>query len=198
MTFREFNNHLISDIYRYHGRFNLFVLLLELFWGFGGRFTFWLRLSNYLKHKNKLFFPLYILAKIFHRHYMIKFGIDIPISTKICPGLYIGHFGNITVSYLASIGKNCNLSPGITICAIYRGARSGAPTIGNNVYIGPGAKIIGKVNVGNNVAIGANCVVTRDIPDNAVVVGVPGRVISFKGSTGYILNVKSDDIKNQL
>ncbi|MFC2064935.1 serine O-acetyltransferase [Chloroflexota bacterium] len=69
-----------------------------------------------------------------------------------------------------------------------RGEREGYPVIGDNVYIGPGAKIIGKVHVGNNVAIGANCVVTKDVPDNAVVAGVPGRVISMKGSEGYVEN----------
>ena len=58
--------------------------------------------------------------------------------------------------------------------------------IGRNVYIGPGAKIVGAVHVGDDVAIGANCVVTDDVPDHAVVVGVPGRVISFDGSAGYV------------
>jgi len=60
------------------------------------------------------------------------------------------------------------------------------PEIGDNVYIGPGAKIIGNIKIGNNAAIGANCVVTKDVPENGVVVGVPGRVISFEGSAGYI------------
>jgi serine O-acetyltransferase len=67
-----------------------------------------------------------------------------------------------------------------------RGVRKGYPVIGDNVYIGPGAKIVGNVHIGNNVAIGANCVVTKDIPDNSVVVGVPGRVISLESSVGYI------------
>ena len=67
-----------------------------------------------------------------------------------------------------------------------RGVRKGYPVIGDNVYIGPGAKVIGNVYVGNNVAIGANCVVTKNVPDNSVVVGIPGNVISSKGSTGYV------------
>ena len=67
-----------------------------------------------------------------------------------------------------------------------RGGNKGYPTIGDNVYIGPGAKIVGAVKVGNNVAIGANCVVTKDVPDNAVVVGVPGKIISYTGSEGYV------------
>ncbi len=69
------------------------------------------------------------------------------------------------------------------------------PVIGDNVYIGSGAKIIGSVNVGNNVAIGANAVLTKDVPDNAVVVGVPAKVISYKGSMGYIDRTDYDKVK---
>lgn len=67
-------------------------------------------------------------------------------------------------------------------------AKKGAATIGNNVYIGPGAKIIGSVKIGDDVAIGANCVVTKDVPDHAVVVGVPGRIISYRGAAGYVIH----------
>lgn len=84
------------------------------------------------------------------------------------------------------IGKNCNISHLVTLGVSNRGTRKGVPTIGDNVYIGPGAKIIGNIIVGNHAAIGANCVVTKDVPDNAVVVGVPGKVISLDGSVGYI------------
>lgn len=86
----------------------------------------------------------------------------------------------------AAIGKNCNISHGVTIGQANRGKRKGYPTIENNVYIGPGAKILGKVMVGNNVAVGANCVVTKDVPADSVVVGIPGKVISKEGSAGYI------------
>lgn len=90
------------------------------------------------------------------------------------------------VSAKAIIGNNCNLSCGTVIGETFRGKRRGVPVIGNKVYIAPGAKVIGGVTIGDNVAIGTNCVVTKDIPDNAVVVGVPGRIISYDGSTGYM------------
>jgi len=121
-------------------------------------------------------------------HYTFKYGISIPPETVIGSGFYIGHFGGIVVSPKSKIGKNCNISQGVTIGQTNRGSRKGFPIIGNNVYIGPGAKIIGGVTIGNDVAVGANCVVTKDVPDNAVVVGVPGRVISYDGSRGYINN----------
>ena len=88
----------------------------------------------------------------------------------------------------AVIGKNCNLGHGVTVEAVYRGERMGTPVIGNNVYIGPGAKVIGGIRVDNNAAIWANCVFTRDFPENAVVVEIPGRVISFNGSAGCVNN----------
>jgi serine O-acetyltransferase len=91
------------------------------------------------------------------------------------------------------IGRNCNISPGVILGKGNRGKNRGYPTLGDNVYIGPGAKIVGGVKIGNNVAIGANCVVTKDIPDGSVVVGVPGRVISQKGSEGYVNRTDYED-----
>jgi serine O-acetyltransferase len=84
------------------------------------------------------------------------------------------------------IGRNCNISQGVTLGQANRGPRKGYPVIGDNVYIGPGAKVIGNVRVGSKVAIGANCVVTRDVPDNAVAVGIPGHVVSSERSAGYV------------
>lgn len=68
----------------------------------------------------------------------------------------------------------------------------GAPTIGDNVYVGPGALIVGKITIGNNVVIGGHAVVTKDVPDNSVVVGNPGKVISSGGSDGYVVNTDYD------
>ena len=83
----------------------------------------------------------------------------------------------------------------MTIGVINRGDKVGVPVIGDNVYIGPGAKIIVGVNVSNKVAIGANAVVTKDIPDNGVAVGVPAKVISYEGSKGYIDRTDYDKVK---
>ncbi|MDY6895657.1 MAG: serine acetyltransferase, partial [Thermotogota bacterium] len=92
----------------------------------------------------------------------------------------------IVVNGNVSIGKNCNISPGVTLGQTNRGKNKGCPTIGDNVFIASGAKIIGNILVGNNVAIGANCVVIEDVPENSVIVGVPGKIISRNGSVGYI------------
>lgn len=118
-----------------------------------------------------------------------SYGISIPYNTTIGPGFYIGHTGGIVVNPRAIIGKNCNISCGVVIGETFRGARKGIPSIGDYVYMAPGAKIIGNISVGNNVAVGANCVVTGDLPDNAVAVGVPAKIVSFDGSAGYVVKV---------
>ena len=106
-------------------------------------------------------------------------GIDVPRKTRIGPGLYIGHFGGIIVSAQSSIGANCDLSHGVTVGVGGKGDRLGAPEIGDNVYLGPGAKVFGRINVGRGAKIGANAVVFRDVPEDAVAVLHPGfRILS--------------------
>jgi len=148
--------------------------------------VFWMRVNAYINLKPLFWLPFKIFAKLILHHYIFKLGISIPCQTQIDSGFYIGHYGGIIVSSKAKIGKNCNISQNVTIGRSCRGFRKGTPTIGNNVYIAPGAKIFGHIRIGDNVAIGANCVVTKDIPANSVVVGVPGKIISQKGSCGYI------------
>jgi serine O-acetyltransferase len=152
----------------------------------GFQFTFWLRLVAWLRIEPSLIKVLRPLARLVKRHLSYKYGISIPASTQIGPGFYIGHFGGIVVSKASTIGSNCNISQGVTLGQANRGQRAGAPSIGDNVYIGPGAKVVGRVHVGSNVAIGANAVVTSDVPDNAVVAGVPAKVLSYEGSAGYV------------
>lgn len=136
---------------------------------------------------------VYPVSRAILRHLTFKLGVSIPPKTRIGSGLYIGHFGGIFVNDQSVIGRDCNLSQGVTIGQANRGRNVGSPVIGDGVYIGPGAKIIGAVKVGNNVAVGANAVVTRDVPDDSVVVGVPAEVISLDGATGYITRIDYDD-----
>ena len=194
MTFKKLKQLIYSDIYRNYGSFSLRNVIKALTIGIGVKYVFWFRLVAYLKGKGLLWFPLYVLSRMILSHYSFKYGMDIPYATNIGPGLYIGHFGTIVVSANAVIGKNCNLSQGVTIGVSSRGVNKGCPLIGDNVYIAPGVKIIGKIRIGNNVAIGANAVVTKDIPDNAVVVGIPAKKISDDGSKGYVVNVDYDQV----
>jgi serine O-acetyltransferase len=124
--------------------------------------------------------PIYILLFDFVR---IIWGIEIPKETEIGEGFYIGHFGGIFISPDTKIGKNVSISHQVTIGVSGQGEKKGSPKIGDCVYIAPGAKIFGKITIGNNVKIGANAVVYKDIPDNAIVVLDPGfKIISYKGN----------------
>ena len=107
-----------------------------------------------------------------------KTFINIPATVKAGDGLYIGHLGRIIINPNVTLGNNVNLSTGITIGQANRGDKKGAPTIGNNVIIGCGAKILGNINIGDNVRIGANAVVLIDVKDNTTAVGIPAKIIN--------------------
>jgi serine O-acetyltransferase len=142
------------------------------------RFGQWL-LTKHLLIKLVLT-PIYVFQ--FHRM-RSKWGIEIPRTTQIGEGFYIGHFGGITISPFAKIGKNMNISQQVTIGVSGQGEKRGCPIIGDNVYLASGAKLFGNITIGNNVKIGANAVVYKNIPDNAIVVLDPGfKIISYKGN----------------
>ena len=178
-----------ADLWRIYGRFGWGLLLRQLVQGVSFKYIFWMRASAATRHGRGPTLFLYPLCRFFYRRYMFRFGISIPYTVNIGPGLYIGHFGCIVVSGEAEIGPNCNLSQGVTIGSANRGAHRGAATLGRNVYLGPGAKVVGAVTIGDNVAVGANAVVVDDLPDNAVAVGIPAYVVSLEGSTGYVNRV---------
>jgi serine O-acetyltransferase len=189
LSLKDYFCFVTADLYRHKGKCNLREFSWQCLTNPSFRYVFWMRTSALLKGR-RLLYPVFVLVRILAKHNECKFGISVPYTSDIGPGLYIGHHGCIVVSGIAKLGRNCNLSQGVTIGVKNRGKYKGAPIIGNNVYVGPGAKIIGAVKVGNNVAIGANCVVTHDIEDDSVVVGVPGRVISHLGAESYIENTR--------
>jgi serine O-acetyltransferase len=143
-----------------------------------------LRFGQWSRRRPKLlrilFDPIYMILDFFVQ---ALWGIEIPRGAKVGPGLYIGHYGGITVSSVAVIGRDCNLSQNITIGVSGAGQKRGAPTIGDNVYIAPGARLFGKITIGNNVKIGANAVIHKDLADNAIAVLDPGfKIISYAGN----------------
>lgn len=186
MRFAEYKFLVLSDLFRITGKVRFPVFLRAVLFGEAYKYTFWMRTCRFTRSRLLLTGLVYPLARFMLRRQVYKLGISISPFTEIGCGFYIGHFGGIVVNEDSVIGNNCNISHGVTLGRANRGKHRGCPTIGNNVYIGPGAKIVGAVTIGNDVAIGANCVVTNDIPDRSVVVGIPGRVISQKGSSGYI------------
>jgi serine O-acetyltransferase len=174
-----------TDLYRYCGRLSLVLFIKQYYINPGFKFMVWHRIAHNTKPKGKL---IYLFPWLMLRRLKIKYGYDIPAETVIGKGFYIGHFGGIVISSKVIIGNNCNISQGITIGYNSRGKRKGYPKLGDNIYIGPGSVISGNINIGNNAAIGANAVVLDDIPDNAVAVGIPAKIVNSSGSMGYILN----------
>ena len=169
-----------SDYYRYKGHSaGVGAVVCYLLFGRNHCFnySFWLRLSSTMN----LFYPL---ARLMHKRLSVKYGIQIPRTTRIGYGLYIGHGIGIVVNGKTVIGNNVNLSQFLTI-----GSNEDTPaTIGDNVYIGPNVCIVENVHIGDNTTIGAGAVVVKDIPDNATVAGVPAKVLNFNSPGRYIQN----------
>jgi serine O-acetyltransferase len=193
MSFSEYKYLICSDLYRITRRVSVGTLIRYILLSSESyRYNFWLRTCRYAKTTVLLKVFLFPVAKLMHRRLTYKLGISIPECTDIGSGLYICHFGGIVINGSAVLGKNCNISQGVTLGQANRGRNKGYPKLGDGVYLGPGAKVVGAVTIGNNVAIGANCVVTTNIADNSVVIGVPGRVISRDGAAAYVNNTDYD------
>jgi len=124
--------------------------------------------------------PWTIVYMVLHKLVEIFCGITIGSSARIGRRLSIEHHGCIVVHGATQIGDDCLIRHGVTLGNSGADDAAGAPRIGNHVQIGAGAKVIGSVTVGNNVIIGANAVVVHDVPDNAVVGGVPARLIRMQ------------------
>ncbi len=119
--------------------------------------------------------PLSVAYKLLRFFCDILLGIELPCETIIGDRLVIEHTGAIVISGDAVFGDDCVLRQGVTVGLRHRGIR-GSPHLGDRVDIGAGAKLLGPIRIGNDVAIGANAVVLCDVPDHSIAVGVPARV----------------------
>ena len=108
-------------------------------------------------------------------------GIEIHPGAQIGKRLVIDHGTGIVIGETAEIGDDCLLYQGVTLGGTGKDVGKRHPTLGNNVMVGAGAKVLGPIRVGNNARIAANAVVLREVPDNATVVGVPGHVVRLCG-----------------
>jgi len=114
----------------------------------------------------------YKLLKVFSE---ILTGIELPCEVKLGRRFRIEHFGGIVISGDAVFGDDCIVRNGVTVGLRHTGER-GAPVIGDRADIGAGAKILGSIRIGDDVAVGANAVVIADVPSNSIAVGVPAKV----------------------
>ena len=141
---------------------NLEVLLYPSF-----KAMFYYKISHFLYVNKKYFLARYISEKAKR-----KTGIEIHPGATIGKGLFIDHGVGVVIGETAIIGNNVTIYHGVTLGGVKNINKKRHPTIGNNVMIGCGAKILGDITIGNNVKIGANSIILHDVEDNCTKVGV--------------------------
>lgn len=136
---------------------------------------------KYQQHPSTLVrFLLYRLSR--------KFGLEISVGAKIGGGLYLGHPYNITIAEGVQLGSNVNIHKGCTIGRENRGKRIGTPVIGDRVFIGIGAVVIGNITIGDDVMIAPNSFVNFDVPAHSIVIGTPAVVHHRDNATDSYIN----------
>lgn len=173
-----------ADLYRLEGKSDIKYYIKNLLISPSFKFIVTHRRCSYYRDKNKV---IYFLNRILLYRYNIKYGFEISNAANIGAGFYIGHRGSIVINPKAKIGKNFSVTSGVTIGQENRGIRKGVPTIGNKVWVGANATIVGNISIGNNVLIAAGSFVNFDVPDNSIVIGNPGIIKRVNNPTkGYI------------
>lgn len=189
MTFQELRHTIAADQFRYDGGSGARDFWRQWCREGGFRFTVVMRLCTFLRAQWWSRWVIFHLVRCWHRRQQVRYGIYVNYESKIGPGLYIGHPLCIVVNTKTVIGRNCTLGHGVTLGQTHaRSKTPGCPVIGDHVYLGCSATIIGGIHIGDNAVVGPNSVVTKDVPPMGVVSGIPAQLISMKGSDGYVSN----------
>jgi serine O-acetyltransferase len=179
-----------ADLYRYFGKNDTKTFIRVYLRVPGFRYSFHLRHAAKLYHKGDIFSRIRLL---YHRVILGRldtlYGICLPPTTHIGAGIFFSHFGNVIINGDATIGTNVAIGNGVMIGRTFRGRNPGVPTIGDGVWIGSHAILVGNIRVGNNVLIAPGAYVNFDVPDQAVVLGNPGKIISYDGTDGYVNHI---------
>ena len=171
---RGFKDIYQADITRYKGSPGAYISIL----------LYLLRRSQTARLRLLVF-----IYKTLFRIHSLRRGLEISYTTKIGRGLYLGHAYNITINPDAQIGNNCNIHKGVVIGQTNRGKRKGVPIVGNRVWIGINAAIVGNITIGDDVLIAPNSFVNVDVPSHSVVYGNPCIIKHRDNATeGYINN----------
>ena len=178
--------HLIkSDLCRHSG-LRGFKGFLRGWYQPGFRYTFLWRLVTHTNTPS----PLRFIFRLLLRRYRLKYGYEIDKGAQLGEGFYLSdHVGPVIIGPI-KIGKNCNISHCVTIGRAHTKGVRGRPTIGDRVWIGTGSVLFGKIQIDSDVMIAPNSVVNFDVPDNSIVIGNPGKIISKENPTKhYIINI---------
>lgn len=174
----DFKRYLKQDKIALGKQYNRPKIIGDEIW----RFQILLRKAEYYKNTSKSIIKKILSIFYQYRYYKqrIKLGINIPLNT-FEEGLSIAHIGTIVVNGNSKIGKNCRIHEGVTIGAT--NGEDNSPILGNNIFIGSGAKIIGNIRIADDVAIGANSCVVKNIEEKSITVaGIPAKKISDNDS----------------
>lgn len=173
--------YVLSDYYRYWGsRSSMFMMAIKVLANLNPAFTFqfWFRMAKGTSGIIRW------CSKKMYQHYCKRYNIYMPLNVEVGYGLYMGHCMCMVFAGGTKIGNNCNLSQFLNI-----GSNEGKnAVVGDNVYIGPHVCLVEDIHIGNNATIGAGAVVTKDVPQNATVVGVPAKVLSYDQPARFIMN----------
>ncbi len=145
---------------------------------------------NHLLHQCRI--PL--LPRLFSQLVRFFTGIEIHPGAGIGPGFFIDHGMGVVIGETTEIGSNVTLYQGVTLggTGTERGKRH--PTLGDNVVVGAGAKVLGNIKIGNHVKIGAGSVVIHSVPDNCTVVGIPAEIVKKEGRKVLEINLDHGDL----
>jgi serine O-acetyltransferase len=174
-----------SDVFRYYGKGDNIHLREGLLAYPGLKFLLFFRLAS-RRPQNFIRKKIYKINYFFFRRYFYKYGFQIPLATKIGKGFQILHFGNIVFHPQCKVGVNCTVAQGVLIGQNKRGV----PSIGNQVWIGANAVLVGDIIIGSNVLIAPGAYVNINVPDNSLVIGNPCTIYPKTSSiiNGYIVN----------
>jgi serine O-acetyltransferase len=172
-----------ADMYRHDGLTGFRGFLIGWFKP-GFRYFFIWRIISSMKKSS----PFRFFMRLLLRRYRIKYGYEIDKEAQIGEGFYItNHVGTIVIGPV-KIGNYCNVGHNVTIGRSYKNGVAGRPTLGNRVWIGTGAVLVGKISIGSNVLIAPNSYVNFDVPDHSLVIGNPGKIISKVNPTKEYIN----------
>jgi len=151
------------------------------------------RISHWMYHRHLPFLPRFMshLGRFFT-------GIEIHPGATIGKGVFIDHGMGVVVGETAIIGDYCLIYQNATLGGTGKESGKRHPTLGNNVVVGAGAKVLGNITIGNHVRVGAGSIVLNDVPDDCTVVGIPGRVISRSGRGCPLEHGKLPDVEAKL
>ncbi len=175
-SFKAFFNYFkeeISFIIENDPAARSFLEVLLLYPGFHA--VLWHRVAHFFYRKR-----LYFLARLISQLVRFFTGIEIHPGAKLGRRILIDHGFGVVIGETAEVGDNVIMFHGVTLGGTGKHKGKRHPTVGNNVIIGAGAKLLGPIKIGNNCKIGANAVVLTDVPDNCTAVGIPARIIPHK------------------